>query len=177
MNAEHKVKKRRVLNDRLGPIISRLRAAGTSPPILNTLDFLSIESSELLKICETHNISLSFQEVQQLKTAISVTLHSGPPVTNWSSLPNLLPTQDSHHHYLPRKLFFGNFDLDSLFPSLPHPSVLELVESHGEDCGGHEGESVNITHHVAMTLALASAARGARVLLIDTGIGTVIGEG
>jgi hypothetical protein len=178
MNAEPAAKKRRVSIARLDSIISQLKTTDASPRISNAVDILSIDSHELLRVCHTHRIPLTYQEVQSLKSQIAVSLLSRKvqPARHWSTLPDLLsPTTPT----LPRQIFFGNPDLDALFPSLPHPALVELLEMK-QDPGSAGDDPVPVrssSHQVGMTLALASAARGAHVLLIDTGVGTEIGEG
>lgn len=177
--SEPSVKKRRLSTSQLGFIVGQLKAcSGTNiPPTGNALDILSIDSSELLRLCDTQNIAVTYQDVQSLKVHVASTLltsQSKDSLAEWSSsLPDLLSPLT--HHPLPRQVFFGKAELDDLFPSLPHPSLLELLETKQEE--SYPGHAVCISHQVAMTLVVASAARGAKVLLLDTGIGTEIGEG
>jgi hypothetical protein len=172
MNAEHAVKRRRVSIAQLDSIVGPLKSS--NPTIANALDILSIDSSELISLCNTHHISLTYQDVQSLKAQIASTLlQSHSNIKHWSSLPDLLsPIQPA----LPRVIFFGNPELDALFPSLPHPCFLELLETKQEGGPGEE-DPLCASHQAAMNLTVASAAKGARVLLVDTGMGTEIGKG
>lgn len=172
-------KRRRVAMDRLDSVVGQMKKAckgASARPTVHAQDILSMDSSDIIRLCASQDIAISYQDVKSIKEDVAAATllpaQAKAVLCEWPiSLPDLLPPPSLH--LLPRHIFFGTPELDALFPSLPHPSFLELLETKQEV--SYPGDVVRVSHQVAMSLAIASAARGAKVLLLDTGIGTEMG--
>ena len=152
----------------VGDIISKIKSCEESPLVSNPIDFLTVNTKKLIEQCERCDIALSHQDVMNIKAQVADS-YLPDHLSHWTDLPDLFPPQELSFS---RKVYFGNNDLQRMFKSLPHPAFIELLDVQRETAS----ENDHLSHHIAFSIAVASAAAGSKILLLDTGVGTEIGK-
>ena len=158
------------LSARVDQVVETLRASSTDPTITNATDLLSIDSHKILELCNTYSIDISFQEVESLKNEVSAAILASDTTFQWSDLSDPFSYSSAE---ISKCIHFGNPELDVFLQSLSRSALIELFDTTLASAGT---DPFQPGHHVVIQMTIASAAKGSRVLLIDSGHGTEIGK-